>query len=125
MRPEDRKYSPQHEWVRPDGDTMVIGITDHAADELGDIVFLELPEEGAELAPGDSLGTIETVKAVEELYTPVGGVVVEVNGAVVDHPEKVNEAPFDHGWLVKLRPDGSELETLMDAAAYDAMVDGD
>ena len=124
MRPENLKYSPQHEWIRSEDDAVVIGITDHAAEELGDIVFLELPEEGTEFAPGDAMGTIETVKAVEDLYTPVGGTVIEVNAAVVESPETVNTAPYDSGWLVKLKPDGRQADDLMDAAAYTAMVEG-
>jgi glycine cleavage system H protein len=125
MRPEDLKYSAEHEWIRSDGEALIIGITDHAAAELGDIVFLELPEAGAEFAPGDAMGTIETVKAVEELYSPVGGVVVDVNAAVIENPEKVNESPFEGGWLIKIKPDGREAAGLMDAAAYGAMVDAD
>jgi len=124
MRPDDLKYSAEHEWMRNEGDEVVIGITDHAAEELGDIVFIELPEEGSEFSPGDSMGTIETVKAVEELYTPVGGTVVAVNAAVVESPETVNAAPYEGGWLVKFKPDGRESEGLMDAAAYTTMVEG-
>lgn len=124
MRPEDRRYTKEHEWLQEKNGEVTIGITDHAASELGDIVFLELPEEGAEFAPGDSMGTIETVKAVEEIYAPVGGVVSAVNESLGDKPEIVNESPYEEGWLVKIKPDGRESDDIMDAAGYTSMVDG-
>src|SRR5918912_1031280 len=101
--PEDLKYTKSHEWVRTEGDTATIGITDHAQEELGDIVYIELPEQGAAFEAGESFGT---VKAVTDLYTPVGGEVVEVNGALEDSPEKINEDPYGEGWMVKLRISG-------------------
>ena len=101
--PEDLQYTKSHEWVRIEGDTATIGITDHAQDELGDVVFVELPDEGATFDTGDSFGTVESVKAVSDLYTPVGGEVVEVNSALEDAPENINEDPYGEGWIVKLR----------------------
>ena len=108
--PEDLQYTKSHEWVRMEGDTATIGITDHAQDELGDVVFVELPEEGATFDAGESFGTVESVKAVSDLYTPVGGEVVEVNSALEDAPENINEDPYGEGWIVKLRTtDGPDL----------------
>jgi glycine cleavage system H protein len=101
--PEDLQYTHSHEWVRIEGDTATIGITDHAQDELGDVVFVELPDEGATFDAGESFGTVESVKAVSDLYTPVGGEVVEVNSALEDAPENINEDPYGEGWIVKLR----------------------
>lgn len=124
MRPEDRRYTKEHEWLLQKDEEITIGITDHAASELGDIVFLELPEEGDEFAPGDSMGTIETVKAVEEIYAPVGGVISAVNERLADNPEIVNESPYDEGWLVRIKSDGRESDDIMDAAGYTSMIDG-
>jgi glycine cleavage system H protein len=108
--PEDLQYTKSHEWVRTEGDTATIGITDHAQDELGDVVFVELPEEGATFDAGESFGTVESVKAVSDLYTPVGGEVVEVNSTLEDAPEKINEDPYGEGWIAKLRTtDETEL----------------
>jgi glycine cleavage system H protein len=101
--PEDLQYTKSHEWVRIEGDTVTIGITDHAQDELGDVVFVELPEEGATFDAGESFGTVESVKAVSDLYAPVGGEVVEVNSTLEDAPENINEDPYGEGWIVKLR----------------------
>jgi glycine cleavage system H protein len=104
--PEELQYTKSHEWVRTEGDTATIGITDHAQDELGDVVFVELPEVGTTFEAGDSFGTVESVKAVSDLYTPVGGEVVEVNEALNDQPEKINEDPYGEGWIVKLSVSG-------------------
>ena len=101
--PDDLQYTNSHEWVRIEGDTATIGITDHAQDELGDVVFVELPEEGDTFDAGESFGTVESVKAVSDLYAPVGGEVVEVNSALEDAPENINEDPYGEGWIVKLR----------------------
>lgn len=101
--PEDLQYTKSHEWVRIEGDIATIGITDHAQDELGDVVFVELPDEGDTFDAGESFGTVESVKAVSDLYTPVGGEVVEVNSALEDAPENINEDPYGEGWIVKLR----------------------
>ena len=121
--PQDLVYSKEHEWCRVEGDTAVIGITDFAQSELGDIVFLELPETGDTTAAGDEFGTIEAVKAVAELFAPVSGEVIEVNAGVIDAPETVNEDPYGNGWMIKVNlSDTSELDNLMDAAAYEAMI---
>jgi glycine cleavage system H protein len=101
--PEDLQYTKSHEWVLIEGDTATIGITDHAQDELGDVVFVELPDEGAIFDAGESFGTVESVKAVSDLYAPVGGEVVEVNSTLEDAPENINEDPYGEGWIVKLR----------------------
>jgi glycine cleavage system H protein len=120
--PEELQYTKSHEWVRTEGDTATIGITDHAQDELGDVVFVELPEVGATLDAGDSFGTVESVKAVSDLYTPVGGEVTEVNEALNDQPEKINEDPYGEGWMVKLRV-SDEGSGLLSASDYEQFVE--
>lgn|SRR5699024_2865366 len=120
--PENLKYSEDHEWVKSEGNTVTLGITEFAQSELGDIVFVELPEEGDEITKGDSFGSVESVKTVSELYAPVSGTVVEVNEELEDSPELVNESPYEGAWMIKVElSDESEVETLMDAAAYDEM----
>ena len=119
--PEELQYTRSHEWVRTEGDTATIGITDHAQDELGDIVFVELPEEGATFDAGDSFGTVESVKAVSDLYTPVGGEVVEVNEALGDSPEKINEDPYGEGWIVKIQVSGEA--DLLSASDYEQFLE--
>ena len=117
--PDDLRYSKEHEWVRVDGDTATIGITSFAADELGDIVFIELPEVGASLRQFGAFGVVESVKAVSDLYAPISGDVREVNEALRDAPELLNSDPFGEGWIAKVAvADASELDGLMDAAAY-------
>jgi glycine cleavage system H protein len=117
--PDDLRYSKEHEWVRSEGDGATIGITSFAADELGDIVFVELPEVGATLGQFATFGVVESVKAVSDLYAPVSGEVTEVNEALRDAPELLNSDPFGGGWIAKVSlADPSELERLMDAAAY-------
>ena len=101
--PAELEYTKTHEWVRREGDVATVGITDHAQEELGDVVFIELPEEGASFGAGDSFGTIESVKAVSDLYAPVGGEVIEVNETLNDSPERVNEDPYGGGWMIRLR----------------------
>ncbi len=123
MRPKDRKYTSEHEWVLEDADEIVVGITDYAVEELGDIVYLDLLEEGTEISAGDSLGSIETVKAVEEIYAPVSGTVSAVNPELSDNPEKVNQSPYEDGWLVRIRPSGDSVD-LLDADEYDQMIQG-
>ena len=121
--PIDLKYSKSHEWVRVDGDVVTIGITDHAQEELGDIVYLELPESGRILAREEIFGTVESVKAVSDLYSPVSGEVVESNTVIGDATETVNQDPFGDGWMVKVRlTDSSELEALLDSADYDMLL---
>ena len=119
MFPENYKYTKDHEWLSLEGDTGTIGITDYAQKELGDIVFVELPEVGQELKVGETMGNIESVKAVSELFSPVTGTVLEVNQALEDQAEIVNQDPHGTGWIVKIRlSDLGELDGLMDAAAY-------
>jgi glycine cleavage system H protein len=125
MMADDRKYSEEHEWVLVDGEIGTVGVTEYAASELGDVVFVELPEVGAEYNMGDAVGTIESVKAVADLYTPISGEVVEVNAAVADNPELVNKDPMDKGWLMKIRiADSSELERLLSGGRYEALIGG-
>lgn len=117
--PKDLMYTKDHEWVRREGPTATIGITDFAQSELGDIVFVELPEAGASLEAGREFGTVESVKAVSEVYAPISGVVTEVNGALRDSPQLVNEDPYAAGWILKVRPSRpEEIEALMSADAY-------
>jgi glycine cleavage system H protein len=119
--PEDLQYTKSHEWVRIEDDTATIGITDHAQDELGDVVFVELPEEGDTFDAGESFGTVESVKAVSDLYAPVGGEVVEVNSALEDAPENINEDPYGEGWIVKLRT--SDEADLLSSEEYEKVVE--
>ena len=119
--PEELQYTRSHEWVRTEGDTATIGITDHAQDELGDIVFVELPEEGVTFDAGDSFGTVESVKAVSDLYTPVGGEVVEVNEALSDSPENINEDPYGEGWIIKIQVSGEA--DLLSASDYEQFLE--
>ena len=118
--PDDLQYTRSHEWVRTEGDTATIGITYHAQDELGDVVFVELPDEGATFDAGESFGTVESVKAVSDLYTPVGGEVVEVNTSLEDAPEKINDDPYGEGWIVKLRT--SDTADLLSPEEYEKVV---
>jgi glycine cleavage system H protein len=120
--PEELQYTRSHEWVRTEDDTATIGITDHAQDELGDVVFVELPEQGATFDAGDSFGTVESVKAVSDLYTPIGGEVVEINETLNDSPEKINEDPYGEGWIVKLRV-SDEGSVLLSASDYEQFVE--
>lgn len=113
------KYTKDHEWIRVEGDTAVVGITAHAADQLGDVVFVELPEVGKTFDQGAEMAVVESVKAASDVYAPVGGEVVEANQAIVDAPEGVNEAPEGAGWFVKIKlADPAQLDGLMDEAAY-------
>ena len=119
MFPDDRRYSREHEWVRVEGSSAVIGITSFAADELGDIVYVELPEVGSRLAQFGSFGVVESVKAVSDLFAPVSGEVAEVNDQLRTSPELLNGDPFGAGWIAKVTlADVAELEKLLDAAAY-------
>ena len=119
------KYTAEHEWVSFDGDVATVGITDYAADKLGDVVFVELPAAGSTVTAATVVGEIESTKSVGELYAPLTGEVVEANDAVVDDPSLVNSAPFAEGWLVKIRVDAAEVDGLMDRAAYVALTGGD
>ena len=123
MYPSDFLYSREHEWIRVDGDQCVLGITEFAQQELGEVVFVELPEVGQVVNASDEIGTIESVKAVAEVFSPVAGEVVEVNEAVVDDPELLNDDPHGEGWLVKLRfSSADDLKSLMNAEAYEEYV---
>lgn len=120
MYPSDYLYSREHEWVRVDDDTCVLGITEFAQQELGEVVFVELPEVGQVFDAGDEIGTIESVKAVAEVFTPVAGEIVEVNDAVVDEPELLNDEPHGDGWLIKIKfSSASDLESLMNGEQYE------
>ena len=122
MYPDDLRYSKTHEWIRP-GDPATVGITHYAQDELGDVVYVELPDVGRTLGAGERFGSVESVKTVSDLYAPASGEVVEVNTALADHPELVNSSPYGEGWMLKLRLSApSELDTLMDAAAYEQSI---
>ncbi len=119
--PQNLKYTRSDEWVRLEGDVATIGITDYAQHELGEIVYVELPEIGAKTSPGSPFGVVESVKAVAELMSPVGGEILEANIALPDSPGTINELPFEDGWMIKIRVlDASPLEDLMDATAYAA-----
>lgn len=124
MYPQDYLYSKEHEWLRREGDEFVMGITDFAQAELGDVVFVELPEVGSNFSASDEIGTIESVKAVAEVYIPISADVVAVNESLADSPEKVNDDPHQDGWLVRLKAtQETELEALMDSAAYEAFIE--
>ena len=123
MFPADLKYTKDHEWVKPAADgTALVGITHYAQDALGDVVFVDLPEAGASFGQGEEFGTVESVKTVSELNMPTAGEVIEVNAALADHPEAVNEDPYGKGWMVKIKLDGGLAGDLLDAAAYEALV---
>ncbi|NOZ77565.1 MAG: glycine cleavage system protein GcvH [Acidobacteria bacterium] len=118
--PKDLRYTKTHEWIRREGDVAVLGITHYAQDQLGEVVYVELPDAGTRAAPGEELGTLESVKAVSELFSPVGGEVIAVNERLTDAPHLVNDDPFGEGWLVKIKI--SEEPELLDAAAYEKLV---
>ncbi len=117
--PEDLKYTKEHEWAKVEGDKIKVGITDFAQDQLGDVVFVELPEVGSSFKQNEVFATVESVKAVSEVYMPVSGRILEVNNALEEKPELVNQSPYDEGWFVIVEPeDLSEIENLMDSKAY-------
>ena len=119
MYPDDLRYTKDHEWVRLEGPRATVGITDHAQSELTDVVYVELPQAGKAVKAGDVLGTVESVKAVSEIFAPVGGKVVEANKALADVPEVVNKDPYGKGWMVVVEvADPGEVQRLMDAGAY-------
>jgi len=123
MIPKDCRYTKDHEWIRPEGDTAVTGITEHAAEQMGDLTFVELPQVGNELKAGDTAGCIESVKAVSDVYAPACGEVTEVNSALADDPGRLNADPYGDGWLWKMHlSDPEELKDLMDADAYEAFL---
>jgi glycine cleavage system H protein len=117
------KYAKTHEWARPEGNVAVVGVSDYAQHLLSDVVYVDLPEVGDAVTAGESLGTVESVKAAEDAYSPISGEVIEINTALEDHPEWVNEDPYGKAWLIKVAPsDTGELDGLMDAVAYEAYV---
>ena len=119
MYPDNLRYSEDHEWVKVDGDHGVVGITHHAQEALGDIVFVELPEVGDEVEQGDTAGSIESVKAVSDIYSPLSGEITEVNEALEDAPEVVNSSPYEEGWILKIKiAEPAQLDGLMDSVAY-------
>lgn len=121
--PTNVKYTSEHEWIRLEGEEAYVGITDYAQDQLGDIVFVDVTTEGETLEAGEVFGTIEVVKTVSDLFLPIGGEILEVNPALEEHPELVNQDPYGEGWLVRIRPtDVSEMGNLMDAEAYKQII---
>jgi glycine cleavage system H protein len=124
--PEDLKYHPEHDWARIDGETATFGITWYAQDSLGEVVFFEPPEVGTDVAKDATYAEVESVKAVSDVYSPLSGEVVEVNDELTDSPERINEDPYGEGWLVKVKlSDPSEVDALMDAAAYKELLSSD
>jgi glycine cleavage system H protein len=122
--PEDLRYTREHEWARMKGDKVVVGITDFAQDQLGDVVYVELPDVGDAVKKGEAFGVVESTKAVSELFAPISGKVVEVNDPLSDAPETINEDAYEEGWMIVIQPsDPKELEALMDAKAYRAFVE--
>ena len=122
--PDDLRYTREHEWARKKGPNVVVGITEYAQDQLGDVVYLELPDVGDPVKRGESFGVVESTKAVSELFAPISGKVVEVNDPLTDAPETVNDDPYEEGWMVVVEPsDPEELDLLMDAKAYQVFVD--
>jgi len=123
MYPAGYRYTKDHEWIQVDGDTAKIGITDYAQHELGDVVFVELPKPGAKYSAGQSFGTVESVKAVSDIYCPVSGEVVEANAVLANEPEQINKDPHNAAWLIRVKlANPAEVNALMDAAAYEAFI---
>ncbi len=121
--PDNIKYTKEHEWIRVEGDIAYVGITDYAQDQLGDIVFIDIPSTGETLEAGDTFGTIEVVKTISDIFMPVGGEVLEQNEELADHPELVNQDPYGKGWLIKIKPDAeANYGELLSAADYKALV---
>ena len=122
--PLELKYTKSHEWVRSEEDgSVTIGISDHAQELLGDLVFVELPEVGTDFVAGDECCVVESVKAASDVYMPISGEIIEVNEALTDEPEIINTSPYDSGWLFKVKPSANEIDDLMDADAYQAEID--
>ena len=121
--PTNVKYTKEHEWIRQEGDVAYVGITDYAQQQLGDIVFVDIPTVGETLAAGETFGTIEVVKTISDLFLPVSGEVLEQNETLADQPELVNQDPYGEGWLVKIKPaDDADFDSLLDAEAYKALI---
>jgi glycine cleavage system H protein len=122
--PEELRYSTDHEWIRVEGNRIVLGITDYAQDALGDVVFVDVPQVGAAVALGATFSEVESTKSVSDIYAPASGTIVEVNAALEDAPEKLNEDPYGEGWLCAIElSDPTELDALMDAGAYTALIE--
>ncbi|HZA39262.1 MAG TPA: glycine cleavage system protein GcvH [Actinomycetota bacterium] len=121
--PENLRYTSEHEWARPEGDRVVVGITDYAQDQLGDVVFVSLPEPGSEVAAGATFGEVESTKSVSDLYSPVAGTVAERNDALEKEPELINQEPYGRGWLISIDAPGADLGHLLDAAAYKSHIE--
>jgi glycine cleavage system H protein len=121
--PSDRRYTSEHEWALPDGDRVIVGITDYAQDQLGDVVFVGLPEPGSEVEAGQPLGEVESTKSVSDVYSPVSGRVLEKNGAVEASPELINTDPYGRGWLVVIEPSSGGLDELLTADAYRKLIE--
>lgn len=122
--PDDRRYTSEHEWAREDGGRVVMGITDYAQDQLGDVVFVGLPEPGTAVTAGEPLGEVESTKSVSDVYSPVTGTVVETNGRLEQTPELINQDPYGDGWMVAIAPSGDESGDLMSADDYRKLVEG-
>jgi len=122
--PDDLKYSKEHEWIKVDANIATIGITDYAQDSLGDVVYLELPQEGEVVTKEEPFGVVESVKAVSDLYTPINGTVIEVNDALVDDPEVINEDPYSEGWMIKIEVENEDaLNDLLSAENYQQYIE--
>ncbi len=122
--PDDLRYTREHEWARRKGKNVAVGITEYAQDQLGDVVYLELPDVGDAVKKGEAFGVVESTKAVSELFAPISGKVVEVNDPLADAPETINEDPYEEGWMVVIEPsDPAELDALMDAKAYQSFLE--
>jgi len=123
--PEDVRFTDEHEWARQEGDRVRVGISDYAQDQLGDVVYVELPEVGSTFSKGEEFGTVESVKTVSELYMPVSGEVIAINEELADHPEYVNTDPYSKGWMIDVKPsDIGEMDTLLDKNAYLKLLEG-
>ena len=123
--PDNLRYAEDHEWTKLEGDKVKIGIDDYAQDQLGDIVFVELPDVGATFAKGEEFGTVESVKAVSELFMPIGGEILAINTTLEETPEHVNNSPYEDGWMIEIKPgDVAEMDALMDKEAYIKMLKG-
>ena len=119
MDPTDRRYTAEHEWVKLEGDVAVVGITDFAQDQLGDVVYVELPKVGDKVEAMKPFGVVESVKTASDLFAPIGGTIAEVNGKLTEEPQLVNDAPYEGGWMIKIQPDDpAEIDTLMSADQY-------
>ncbi|MDQ3469687.1 MAG: glycine cleavage system protein GcvH [Actinomycetota bacterium] len=123
--PEQLRYSSDHEWISRDGDVVRVGITEYAQDALGDVVFVQVPEEGTAVAAGDTFGEVESTKSVSDVYAPVSGTVVDVNDGLADNPQALNEDPYGEGWICTIRmTEPDQFDELLDAAAYRALIEG-